>query len=131
MNLATGPKATRTLQAMAAPCHPRFALRLSGFPVSPTEIEDVLQQHASVQAAQVVGVETAAGVKPVAFVIPTTGAVFDEPALIAHCAAHIAKFKVPLRVRAIESFPITPGANATKIQKAKLRELAQALLAGS
>lgn len=104
------------------------ALRLSGFLVSPAEIEDVLQQHESVRAAQVVGVDTAAGVKPVAFVIPAPGSVFDETALIAHCAARIAKFKIPLRVAPIDSFPVTPGANATKIQKAKLREMAQALL---
>ena len=104
------------------------ALRLSGFLVSPAEIEDVLLQHASVESAQVVGVDTAAGVKPVAFVIPKEGAAFDEQALIAHCAARIAKFKLPLRVCALESFPVTPGANATKIQKAKLRELAQALM---
>jgi len=31
----------------------------------------------------------------------------------------------------VESFPVTPGANATKIQKAKLRERAQELLSGS
>jgi fatty-acyl-CoA synthase len=104
------------------------ALRLSGFLVSAAEIEAVLQEHASVQAAQVVGVDTAAGMKPVAFVIAAAGAVFDEAALIAHCAARIAKFKVPLRVCALEAFPVTPGANATKIQKAKLRERAQALL---
>ena len=103
-------------------------LRLSGFLVSPAEIENVLQQHASVQAAQVVGVETAAGLRPVAFVIPAAGAVFDEPALIEHCAARIAKFKLPLRIFAIDAFPVTPGANATKIQKAKLRQQAQALL---
>ncbi len=104
------------------------ALRLSGFLVSPAEIEEVLQQHASVQAAQVVGVDTAGGVKPVAFVIPAAGAAFDEQALIAHCAASIAKFKVPLRVCALEAFPVTPGANATKVQKAKLRELARELV---
>ena len=104
------------------------ALRLSGFLVSPAEIEEVLQQHASVQAAQVVGVDTAAGVKPVAFVIARAGASFDEAGLIAHCAARIAKFKVPLRIAALAAFPVTPGANATKIQKAKLRQLAQELL---
>ena len=104
------------------------ALRLSGFLVSPAEIEDVLLQHASVESAQVVGANTAAGVKPIAFVIPQAGAGFDEQALIAHCAARIAKFKVPLRVLALASFPVTPGANATKIQKAKLREWAQALV---
>jgi fatty-acyl-CoA synthase len=104
------------------------ALRLSGFLVSPAEIEDVLQQHPSVQAAQVVGVETAAGVKPVAFVIASPGAQFDEQALIAHCAQRSAKFKVPLRVCALAAFPMTPGANANKIQRSKLREMARELM---
>jgi len=101
------------------------ALRLSGFLVSPAEIEDVLQAHAAVAGAQVVGVTTPGGTKAFAFVIPAAGAAFDERALIAHCAARLAKFKVPVRVRPIDAFPVTPGANATKIQKAKLRELAQ------
>jgi len=106
------------------------ALRLSGFLVSPAEIEDVLQQHPSVQAAQVVGVETAAGVKPLAFVITRAGADFDEQALIAHCAKRGANFKVPLRVCALAEFPMTPGANANKIQKSKLREMARDLMHG-
>jgi fatty-acyl-CoA synthase len=105
------------------------ALRLSGFLVSPAEIEEVLQTHASVAGAQVVGVETPAGTKAFAFVILAPGAAFDERGLMAHCAGRIAKFKVPVRVQPIDAFPVTPGANATKIQKAKLRELAQAALA--
>jgi len=106
------------------------AFRLGGYMVSPAEIEDVLQSHASVAGAQVVGVDTPAGTKAFAFVIPKPGAAFDEKALVDHCAARIAKFKVPVRVQPIDAFPVTPGANATKIQKAKLRELAQAALAG-
>jgi fatty-acyl-CoA synthase len=105
------------------------ALRLGGFLVSPAEIEAVLAEHPSVAAAQVVGARTATGLKPVAFVILRTGAAFDEAALVAHCAARMAKFKVPVRVLAIDAFPVTPGANATKIQKHKLRERAEALLA--
>ena len=101
------------------------ALRLSGFLVSPAEIEGVLQEHPGVAGAQVVGVETPAGTRAFAFVIAAPGAAFDEQALIAHCAGRIAKFKVPVRVQPIDAFPVTPGANATKIQKAKLRELAQ------
>jgi fatty-acyl-CoA synthase len=101
------------------------ALRLSGFLVSPAEIEGELQEHPGVAGAQVVGVETPAGTRAFAFVIAAPGAAFDEQALIAHCAGRIAKFKVPVRVRPIDAFPVTPGANATKIQKAKLRELAQ------
>ena len=104
-------------------------LRLGGFLVSPAEIEDVLQTHPSVALAQVVGVETAAGTKAFAFVIVKPGERFDEGALSKHCAARIAKFKVPVRMQSIDTFPVTPGANATKIQKAKLREIAQAFLA--
>jgi fatty-acyl-CoA synthase len=104
------------------------ALRLGGFLVSPAEIEDVLQTHPSVAAAQVVGVETAAGTKAFAFVIVNSGESFDEGALTGYCAARIAKFKVPVRLQPVDAFPVTPGSNATKIQKAKLRELAQAFL---
>jgi fatty-acyl-CoA synthase len=106
------------------------ALRLGGFLVSPAEIEAVLAEHPGVAAAQVVGARTAAGLKPVAFVIQAEGAALDAVALIAHCAARMAKFKVPVRVQAIDAFPVTPGANATKIQKHKLREMAEALLDG-
>jgi len=106
------------------------ALRLGGFLVSPAEIEAVLAEHPSVAAAQVVGARTASGLKPVAFVIRAEGAAFDEAELVAHCAARMAKFKVPVRVEAIDAFPVTPGANATKIQKHRLREIAETLLAG-
>lgn len=107
------------------------AMRLSGFLVSPAEIEDVLQTHASVAAAQVVGVETAAGTKAFAFVIVKPGEGFDEAALTGHCAARLAKYKVPVGVRPLDAFPVTPGSNATKVQKAKLREVAQAFLVGT
>jgi fatty-acyl-CoA synthase len=107
------------------------AMRLSGFLVSPAEIEDVLQAHPGVSGAQVVGVATPGGTKAFAFVIPAAGASFEERALMAHCAERLAKFKVPVRVAPIDAFPVTPGANATKIQKAKLRELAQAALAST
>jgi fatty-acyl-CoA synthase len=107
------------------------AFRLGGFLVNPAEIEDVLETHPSVAAAQVVRVETAAGTKAFAFVIVKPGERFDESALTGYCAARIAKFKVPVRVQPIDAFPVTPGSNATKIQKAKLRELAQAFLVRS
>jgi len=48
----------------------------------------------------------------------------------AQLGARLAKFKVPRRIFPIDAFPVTPGANATKIQKGRLREMAQALLAG-
>jgi fatty-acyl-CoA synthase len=102
------------------------ALRLSGFLVSPAEIEDILLEHAQVGAAQVVGVDTPAGTRAFAFVIPRSREA-DEAAILAHCAARLAKYKVPMRVHALAEFPVTPGANATKIQRGKLRELAAKL----
>ncbi len=105
------------------------AFRLSGFMVSPVEIEDVLQKHPDVDGAQVVSAVTPAGLKAVAFVIPKTDARFDEAALLAHCGGLMAGFKVPIRIAALERFPTTASANGSKIQKAKLRELAQALVA--
>ncbi|HUJ87707.1 MAG TPA: AMP-binding protein [Burkholderiales bacterium] len=104
------------------------ALRLGGFLVSPPEIEAVVQAFPGISACQVVGVPRAEGLRPVAFVVLEPGAALNEPALLAHVARNLAAYKVPLRAFGLESFPVTPGANATKIQKSKLRELAESLL---
>ena len=104
------------------------ALRLGGFLVGPAEIEAVVQEAPGIAACQVVAVPRAAGLVPVAFVVLQQGAVLDETALVAHVAGKLARYKVPHRVFPISAFPVTPGANATKIQKGKLRELAKALL---
>jgi fatty-acyl-CoA synthase len=104
------------------------ALRLGGFLVSPAEIEDVVQQAPGIAACQVVGVARAEGLVPVAFVLLQDGASLDEPAVLAHVAARLARYKLPRRVIPLDAFPVTPGANATKIQKGKLRDMAEALL---
>lgn len=104
------------------------ALRLGGFLVSPAEIEAVVQGARGVAACQVVGVPRQEGVRAVAFVISGKDAPFDEAEILAHVRGRLAAYKVPLRVFPIDAFPVTPGANATKIQKGKLRELAMALL---
>jgi fatty-acyl-CoA synthase len=101
------------------------SLRLGGFLVSPLEIEGVVQEHESVAACQVVGVPRSGGLKPVAFVILAPGAALDESAILAHVAGKLARYKVPVRVFATGEFPVTPGANATKIQKHMLREDAE------
>jgi fatty-acyl-CoA synthase len=105
------------------------SLRLGGFLVSPLEIEGVVQEIPGITACQVVGVPGKSGLTPVAFVILAPGTVLDEAAVRAQVGARLAKFKVPQRIFPIDAFPVTPGANATKIQKGKLREMAQALLA--
>ena len=103
-------------------------LRLAGFLVNPLEIEAVLDSHPAVSASQVVGIDGPRGTRPVAFVIPHDGATVDAPALIAHCAQRIAKYKVPDAILSIDAFPFTPSANGNKVQKAKLRDIAQAAL---
>ena len=104
------------------------ALRLGEFLVSPPEIEAVVQDSPGIAACQVVGVPRTDGLAAVAFVVLQHGAALDEASVIAHVASKLARYKVPVRVFPIDSFPVTPGANATKIQKGKLRELAEALL---
>jgi fatty-acyl-CoA synthase len=65
---------------------------------------------------------------PVAFVRPTDGAVFDEAALLAVCRQQLARFKVPERIVAVDSFPIVDSPNGLKVQRVRLREMAAALL---
>jgi len=104
------------------------ALRLGGFLASPAEIEAVVQEAPGVAACQMVAVQRAEGLLPVAFVVLQHGAALDEAAVMAHVASRLARYKLPRRVFPIDAFPVTPGANATKIQKGKLREMAEALL---
>ena len=104
------------------------ALRLGGFLVSPAEIEAVVQEAPGIAACQVVGVPRAAGLVPVAFVVLHHSAAFDEAAVTGHVSRKLARYKVPVRIFPIDAFPVTPGANATKIRKGKLREMAEALL---
>ncbi len=102
-------------------------LRLGGFLVNPKEIEAVIEGFAAVAGAQVVGVDTRAGTRPYAFVTLADGHRFDEAALAAACADRLARFKVPTRIVALDAFPVTEGANGTKIQRQKLREMAAKL----
>jgi fatty-acyl-CoA synthase len=104
------------------------ALRLGGFLVSPAEIESVVQEAPGIAACQVVAVPRSEGLVPVAFVILHDGAELDEAAVTAHVASRLARYKVPRRVLPMDAFPVTPGANATKVQRGKLREIAEALL---
>lgn len=104
-------------------------LRLGGFLTSPQEIESVLEEHPAVDGAQVVGAVEGRDPVAVAFVLPADGAAVDEAALRAWCRERLAGYKVPRRFVGVAAFPTTPSANGTKIQRAKLREMAARLLA--
>jgi fatty-acyl-CoA synthase len=101
-------------------------LRLGGFLVAPAEIESVLTGVDGIDAAQVVAVDRPTGARPVAFVVAPGS--FDEAAAIERCRSTLARYKVPVRVLPINEFPTTASANGTKIQKVKLRELAEQAL---
>jgi fatty-acyl-CoA synthase len=125
-------------------------LRLGGFLVAPAEIEEHLNTHPLVTGAQVVGVNTERGVRPVGFVTLTTQATDqttdqatdqateqardqaqNEIVLREHCLAGLAKFKAPDRILVVDKFPTAKSANGTKIQKARLREMAVQAVAGA
>ena len=101
-------------------------LRLGGFLVNPAEIEEHLQAHPSVHAAQVVAIGTPQGMRAVAFMILSEGHSCDEGALLAHCGS-LARYKQPVRFVAVEAFPITESANGVKIRRTDLRRMAEAL----
>lgn len=103
-------------------------MRLGGFLVAPTEVEAVVLEHPDVAQAQVVAVGLEQGARPVAFVILRDGVdQVDETSVIEHCQSTLARFKCPVRVLAIDAFPVTDGPNGVKIQRTELR--AQALAA--
>ena len=104
------------------------ALRLGGYLVTPAEIETYLQRHDAVEAAQVVGLVIEGALRPVAFVTLRPGATLDPEKARRFCAAGLARFKVPAAIFPIDAFPTTQSANGVKIQKTKLRELAEARL---
>ncbi len=107
------------------------SLRLGGFLVSPGEIDAWIERHPIVAACQTVGVRRGRGMVPVAFVVPQEGMTFDENALVEHCARGLAKFKVPVRIAALDAFPVTQSPNGVKIQRARLREMARHLVGGA
>jgi fatty-acyl-CoA synthase len=103
-------------------------LRLSGFLVNPLEIEMHIQEVPGIDGCQTIAVAGPSGVRAVAFVMLKPGAALDEAAVIAHCRRGLANYKVPLRVFSIDDFPKTPSPNGFKIQRNKLREMAERLL---
>lgn len=105
------------------------AIRLGGFLVDPAEIEEVLKTLPGVADAQVVAVERDGKLCPVAFVTRAARGGFDEASVLAAAAERLAAFKRPVRVFALDAFPVTQSANGMKVQRAKLRDMAAELLA--
>lgn len=107
------------------------AIRLGGYLVAPAEIEEVIKAQPGVAAAQVVAVDLDGKTRAVAFAIAEPGATPDAQAIIAAVQAQLAAYKVPARLWWVDAFPVVNSANGTKIQRHKLREMAQARLTTS
>jgi len=88
--------------------------------VYPAEVENVLFQLGGVAEAAVIGTPDARwGEVGLALVVARPGVQLDAAAVIAHCQANLAGYKVPRHVRFIEALPRTPSG---KVEKHKLRE---------
>lgn len=104
------------------------SLRLSGFLVNPVEIEQVVETLPGVRACQVVGATRHGKFVPYAFVLLQDGAHADPAAWTAACKAAMAGFKVPVGYTVLDAFPSVESANSVKIQKHRLRDMANAML---
>jgi acyl-CoA synthetase (AMP-forming)/AMP-acid ligase II len=90
-----------------------------GVNIYPGDIEQVLQQVAGIAEAAVVGAPSQElGEEVVAFV-GAAGPV-DEAALIAHCRAALASYKVPKRIHVLAALPRNAGGKVVKAELLKL-----------
>ncbi|MDN5925630.1 MAG: acyl--CoA ligase [Hyphomicrobiales bacterium] len=84
-------------------------IKRAGINVSPAEIEDVLLEHGSIEAAAVVGVpDHDRGEAIVAFVVTVKASGLAREDIIAHCRAALSKYKIPDFVEIRGALPLTP-----------------------
>lgn len=94
---------------------------VSGFNVSPAEVEDVLREVPGVADAVVVGVpHERRGETLVGCVVMRPGSRFDRGALHDACRARLAPYKVPTELLELSDFPTT---HTGKRSRSALREL--------
>ncbi|GAB4386937.1 MAG: long-chain fatty acid--CoA ligase [Phycisphaerales bacterium] len=94
-------------------------LIVGGENVFPREIEEVVDRHPSVRASAVIGVpDPVRGEVPIVFVELEEGAELDAPSILALCRGHLAGYKVPREVIAVEALPRSPTG---KIMRRQLR----------
>jgi len=92
-----------------------------GFKVFPGEISDVLLRHPAVQDAGVTGIDDARlGAVPVAVVQLSAGCRVTEEELMEHLRANLASYKVPARLRIVDTLPRTPS---MKLSQPGIKEL--------
>ena len=87
--------------------------------IASSEVERVLYEHESVLEAAVVGrPDDRWGEVPVAFVVLRPGATATADALVEHCRAQLARYKVPKEITFLDALPRNPSG---KVLKRELR----------
>jgi long-chain acyl-CoA synthetase len=96
---------------------------VGGLNVYPSEVERVLQSHAAVAEATVIGVpDSVRGEAPKALVIPRDGARVTSPELLQWCRQRLANYKVPRTIEIVAELPRTVTG---KVLKTELRRMAE------
>jgi fatty-acyl-CoA synthase len=96
-------------------------LRIGGENVDPSEVEAFLEGHPDIASIKVVSApDERQGEVLVACIIPREGREVSLESVREFCLAKIASFKVPRRVVAMESFPMT---TTGKVQRSELKNL--------
>jgi long-chain acyl-CoA synthetase len=97
----------------------------SGFNIYPSEVERVIATHPAVQMVAVAGVaDEAKGELAVAYVVVKPGQSVDSEALMSHCRAELAAYKVPRAVQFVADLPKT---STGKIMRRALGRHAQSI----
>ncbi len=79
---------------------------VSGFNVYPAEVEEVIAQHPAVAQVAVIGVpHPHSGEAVKAYVVVAAGAHVEEDDIVAHCEAHLARYKCPQKVMFVDELP--------------------------
>ena len=92
---------------------------VGGYNVYPREVDEVLYAHPAVLEAAAVGVpDPYRGEVIRAYVVPKPGAAVGEAELLAHCAANLARYKVPASLALVAELP---KSTVGKIDKKALR----------
>lgn len=94
-------------------------IKSGGENVASREVEEMIYRLPEVSEVAVIGLPDDYWIEAVtAVVVKKPGAAIDEAAIVAHCRAHMAHFKVPKRVIFVDSLPKNPSG---KLLKRELR----------
>ncbi|OKH99064.1 hypothetical protein A6A06_26095 [Streptomyces sp. CB02923] len=86
-----------------------------GYTVYPAEVERVIAAHPSVAAVAVTAMPDAVrGESPQAWIAVVEGRAADEAAVLAHCRAHLAPYKIPRRTTFLPELPTTAGGKVAR-----------------